>query len=111
MPKLIPIHHKKLVKIFELAGVKVVGQKGSHITLTKPGARRRLVVPTYKQVPVFVILNNLKTAEMSRERYFELLGEVESPQKNYSSTTIQIRLFGFQGKTVPQITTKLTHST
>ncbi len=76
MSKITPIHYLKLVKIFELSGAKVVGQKGSHIVLTKPGAKRRIVIPTYKQVPVFVILNNMKTANIARERYFELLKEV-----------------------------------
>jgi hypothetical protein len=31
------------------------------------------VIPKYAAVPVFVIKNNLRTAGMSRERYFELL--------------------------------------
>ena len=77
MAKLIPIHYKKLVKIFELDGAKIVGQSGSHITLRKHGAKRRLVIPTYKQIPVFVIKNNIRTAGMNRERYFELLKNVK----------------------------------
>jgi predicted RNA binding protein YcfA (HicA-like mRNA interferase family) len=71
--KIVPIHYKKLIKILELDGATIVGQKGSHVILTKPGAKRRLVVPTYLHVPVFIIKNNLKTAGISRERYFELL--------------------------------------
>ena len=73
MPKIFPIHYRTLVKILVAEGAVVVGQEGSHISLIKKGAKRRLVVPVYKEVPVFVILNNLKTAEISRERYFELL--------------------------------------
>jgi hypothetical protein len=30
----------------------------------------------YDHVPVFIIRNNLRSARMSRERYFELLGTV-----------------------------------
>jgi len=30
----------------------------------------------YDEVPVFIIKNPLRTARMSRERYFELLGEM-----------------------------------
>ncbi len=78
MAKLTPIHYKKLVRIFELASAKIVGQKGSHIILKKPSAKRRLVIPTYKQIPVFIIKNNMKTANMSRERYFELLKKVKN---------------------------------
>ena len=76
MAKLIPVHYKKLVKIFEFDGARVVGQTSSHITLKKPGAKRRLVIPTYKQIPIFIIKNNIRTANMSRERYFELLKKV-----------------------------------
>ena len=76
MAKLTPIHYKKLIRIFELDGAEVVGQTGSHITLKKPRAKRRLVIPTYKQIPVFIIKNNIRTANMSRERYFELLKKV-----------------------------------
>lgn len=76
MAKLSPIDYRKLVKIFELDGAKVVGQEGSHIVLTKLGAKRRLVIPTYKEVPVFIIKNNMRTASMSRDRYLELLKKV-----------------------------------
>ena len=76
MPKITPIHYEKLIKVLELDGAEVVGQKGSHIILTKAGAKRRLVVPAYKQIPTFIILNNLKTVGISRERYFKLLEKV-----------------------------------
>jgi len=31
------------------------------------------VIPMYREVPVFVIKNLIRTASMSRERYFDLL--------------------------------------
>jgi len=34
------------------------------------------IQPLPWQKAVFIIKNNLKTARMSRERYFELLGEI-----------------------------------
>jgi hypothetical protein len=43
------------------------------MVLTKPGVPRPVVIPRYAAVPVFIIRNNLRTAGMSRERYFELL--------------------------------------
>jgi len=39
------------------------------------GVLRPVVVPKYRSIPVFIIKNNLRTAGMSRERYFELLGQ------------------------------------
>jgi hypothetical protein len=49
--------------------------EGDHMIFTKPGVIRPVVVPTYAAVPVFVIKNNLRTAGIARERYFELLGK------------------------------------
>jgi hypothetical protein len=43
--------------------------------MTKSGCLRPIVIPEYSEIPVFVIRNNLRTANMSRERYFELLSE------------------------------------
>ena len=37
------------------------------------GLARPVVIPTYRDVPVFIIRNNLKTANISREEYFRLL--------------------------------------
>jgi len=77
MPKIIPIHYEKLIKIFEAEGFQVVRKKGDHIMLTKQGIKRPLVIKTSpKKVPITHIKTNLNTAEMSRERYFELLEEV-----------------------------------
>ena len=42
---------------------------------TKPGVLRPVVIPRYASIPVFIIKNNLRTAGMTRERYFELLGQ------------------------------------
>lgn len=39
----------------------------------KPGVLRPVVIPTYAEVPVFIIRNNLKTAGLSRDDYFSLL--------------------------------------
>ena len=76
MPRLTPVHWRKLLKVLELDGAIVVGQTGDHIELKKAGATRRLVVPKYREIPVFIVENNLKTAGISRQRYFELLRKI-----------------------------------
>jgi hypothetical protein len=38
---------------------------------------RPVVIPAYKDVPVFVIRNNMKTAGLSRNEYFELLAKAK----------------------------------
>ncbi len=75
--KITPIPYQKLVKIFELDGFTIKRQKGDHLILTKPGAKRPVVIKkSSREVPVTHILTNLKTAGMSRERYLELRTQV-----------------------------------
>jgi predicted RNA binding protein YcfA (HicA-like mRNA interferase family) len=73
MPKLTPVDWKTLVRIFEQDGFKQERQKGSHIVLSKLGVKRAIVIPTYDALGVDIITSNMRTAGMSRERYFELL--------------------------------------
>src|SRR5271155_2123053 len=40
---------------------------------TKLGAIRPIVIPRYSEVPVFIIKNNLRVANISRDEYFRLL--------------------------------------
>ena len=75
--RITPIPYQKLVKVFELDGFTVKRQKGDHLIMTKPGVKRPVVIKTSpRDVPVTHILTNLRTAGMSRERYFELLDQV-----------------------------------
>ena len=73
MPKIAPVSYQTLVRVFEKGGFHFQRQRGDHLVYTKPGISRPLVIPMYDQVPVFIIRNNLRSARMSRERYFELL--------------------------------------
>ena len=74
--KITPIPYQRLVRVFELDGFTVVRQRGDHLILTKPGVKRPLVIKkSSHDVPVTHILTNMHTAQMSRERYFELLAQ------------------------------------
>jgi len=75
MPKFSPVSYKQLVKVFEADGFRCVRTEGDHMVFAKPGVIRPVVIPRYTAVPVFVIKNNLRTAGISRDRYFELLGQ------------------------------------
>ena len=76
MARIVPIHWRKLLKIFEMEGFVLVGTTGDHLELKREGAIRRVVIPKYKEIPVFIIENNLKTAGISRQKYFELLKKI-----------------------------------
>lgn len=76
MPKITPIDSKTLGKIFLSKGFILSRIEGDHFVYTKPDCPRPVIIPKRKDVPVFIIKNNLRTAGISREEYFELLKEV-----------------------------------
>ncbi|KYC40447.1 hypothetical protein WA1_26335 [Scytonema hofmannii PCC 7110] len=76
MPRITPISWQRLEKVFLAAGFTFARQEGSHRCYIKPGISRPIVIPTYDEIPVSIIKNNLKTAEISRDNYFQLLNQV-----------------------------------
>ncbi|MGA2715306.1 MAG: type II toxin-antitoxin system HicA family toxin [Bryobacteraceae bacterium] len=70
-----PVLRVFLKRVFEADGFRCVRIEGDHMVFTKPGVLRPVVIPKYAAIPVFIIKNNLRTAGMTRERYFELLGQ------------------------------------
>ncbi len=75
MPPLRPVDYRTLARVFEQDGFAFNRQHGDHLIYTKAAVKRPLVIPMYGEVPVFIIKNLLRTAGMSRERYFDLLKE------------------------------------
>jgi len=73
MPKINPVHWKNLAKVFEQSGWTLDRVAGDHLVYIKTGHIRPVVIPKTKEVQVFIIANNLKTAKISREEYFKLL--------------------------------------
>jgi predicted RNA binding protein YcfA (HicA-like mRNA interferase family) len=73
MPTLRPVDYRTLARVFEQEGFTFSRQHGGHLIYTKAGVKRPLVIPIYPDVPVFIIKNLLRTAGMTRERYFHLL--------------------------------------
>jgi len=65
-----------LEKVFLAAGYQFARQEGSHRSYIKAGISRPIVIPTYAEVPVAIIRNNLRTAGISRDEYFRLLEDV-----------------------------------
>ncbi len=76
MPRIVPIHFRKLVRVLEIEGFSLSRERGDHMVFTKPGIERPAVVPRYDQLPIFIIKNVLRTAKISRERYLELLEKI-----------------------------------
>jgi predicted RNA binding protein YcfA (HicA-like mRNA interferase family) len=74
--KIKPTHYQIQAKIFEKAGCIYTRKKGDHLIYHYPGATRPVVIPKYKEVPTFVIKNNMRIIGMSRDKYHELLMKV-----------------------------------
>lgn len=73
MSRVNPVSWRELVKVFEKSDWKYSRTKGDHLVYIKEGFVRPVVIPKYKQIPPFIVLNNLRTAKISREKYFRLL--------------------------------------
>ena len=77
MTRITPVQYRKIVGVLELEGFVLARQRGDHMVfVTKTGIERPVVVPRYDPLPVFIIKNVLRTARISRERYFELLERI-----------------------------------
>jgi predicted RNA binding protein YcfA (HicA-like mRNA interferase family) len=64
------------VRVLEIEGFVLARERGDHMIFTKPGVLRPVVVPRYDALPVFITKNVLRTAQISRDRYLELLSQV-----------------------------------
>jgi predicted RNA binding protein YcfA (HicA-like mRNA interferase family) len=68
-----PTDYNTQVRIFESAGCLYVRTKGDHLIYHYPGALRPVVIPKYREVPVFIIRNNMKTIGMTVDEYLKIL--------------------------------------
>jgi len=69
-------NYKVQVKIFEKAGCVYSRTKGDHLIYHYPGAVRPVVIPKYKEIPAFIIKNNMRIIGLSREKYLEFFNQV-----------------------------------
>jgi predicted RNA binding protein YcfA (HicA-like mRNA interferase family) len=75
MPRITTKHWKTLECIFEKDGFIFEREGPSHNVYTKKGHVRPVIIPRYDDVGIDIIMANMRTAGMSREKYFQLLGE------------------------------------
>lgn len=75
VPRLTPVDCRLLVKFFESRGYQRERQKGSHLSLVKPGIARPIIVPMHDEVSVSVIMSNLRTAGIGRDEFLAWLGK------------------------------------
>lgn len=73
MGGLTPVHHKLLEEFVRSVGCRFVRHKGSHRIYWRDDQVRPIVIPTYKQVPEFVIRNILRQLHIDVETYLRIL--------------------------------------
>jgi hypothetical protein len=60
------------MRVFEKAGFDCVRIEGDHYVYTKMGIARPIVIPDWREIPVFIIKNNLRSANITREGIFSI---------------------------------------
>jgi predicted RNA binding protein YcfA (HicA-like mRNA interferase family) len=73
MPRLTPIHWKKFEKFLLFAGCEFVREKGDHRVYWRDDLKRPIIIPRQRDLPVFVIKNNLRILGISAKQYLEIL--------------------------------------
>jgi hypothetical protein len=76
MPSIKTTNYQVQIKVFETFGCRYIRTHGDHLVYHFPGSVRPVIIPKYKEVPVFVIMNNMKIVGMSREEYFQILENI-----------------------------------
>lgn len=76
MPRLAPISRKKFEKFLIFIGCHFKRQKGDHLIYDRADLKRPVVFTTDKDIPVFIIRNNLRTLKMILEEFLEILKKV-----------------------------------
>jgi predicted RNA binding protein YcfA (HicA-like mRNA interferase family) len=73
MSQLTPVHWKKFEKFVLYVGCHFERQKGDHRIYWRSDLKRPVVFPADKEVPVFIIRNNLRTLGISVREYLEIM--------------------------------------
>lgn len=71
MPKIQNINWKDFEKFLFRVGCEFKREKGDHRIYWKKGLNRPIVIPRDVSLPPFIILNNLKILNISREEYLK----------------------------------------
>jgi predicted RNA binding protein YcfA (HicA-like mRNA interferase family) len=73
MAKLSPIHWRQFERFLLYVGCKFSRQKGSHRVYHRSDLKRPIIIPAGKDIPIFVIKNNLRLLNISTEEYLDIL--------------------------------------
>lgn len=73
MPRINPLPRKQFEQFLKYIGCTFKRQKGDHLIYDRPDLQRPVVFPYDKEIPPFVIRNNLRTLGINPKEYFDIL--------------------------------------
>ena len=73
MPKIHPIPWHTFERFLLHVGCELRRREASHRVYWKAGLKRPIILQAKGSVPVFIILNNLRTLGIERDRYLGVL--------------------------------------
>jgi predicted RNA binding protein YcfA (HicA-like mRNA interferase family) len=76
MPRLVPVRWEIFEKFLLQVGCVLRRREASHRVYRKPGLIRPIVLQAKGKVPVFIILNNLRTLGIDRETYLAIIADL-----------------------------------
>ncbi len=76
MARLTSIHWKKFEKFLLYIGCEFKREKGDHRIYWREDLKRPVVIPRDKELPVFIIRNNLRTLSISPQQYLDILERI-----------------------------------
>jgi predicted RNA binding protein YcfA (HicA-like mRNA interferase family) len=76
MPGITPLDWKRFEKFLLYIGCEFKRQKGDHRVYWRSDLKRPVILPTYKNLPIFIIRKNLGTLNISPEEYLSILKKI-----------------------------------
>ena len=69
MPRLAPISWKRFEKFLLFVGCRFTRERGDHHIYWRKDLKRPVVIPREKNIPIFILRNNLRVLGISVEEY------------------------------------------
>ncbi|HCR81472.1 MAG TPA: hypothetical protein DIV47_03275 [Candidatus Pacebacteria bacterium] len=76
MPRITPIRWQKFEKFLLRSGCAFIRQKGDHRVYWRKGLKRPIILPMSKDLPIFIIRNNLRTLRIELSEYLKILQQL-----------------------------------
>jgi len=76
MPRIYPINWKKFEMFLFFVGCDFSREEGDHRIYWRSDFKRPIVIPREKELPIFIIRNNLRVLNLTTEEYLKILQEI-----------------------------------